>query len=116
MLGQKNNVNEKYQVITMAEMQDINLYLFLSAIMFIIGAAGAIYPQKCYSRLYVYRNNALFFKPAFIVFGRATRTFDGTFMIMFIMTVAAVEAAIGLAIFILMYRKQDPLIWINSIL
>jgi len=93
----------------MAEMQDINLYLFLSAIMFIIGAAGAITRRNAIVVFMCIEIMLCASSLLFIVFGRATSTFDGTFMIMFIMTVAAVEAAIGLAIFILMYRKTGSI-------
>ncbi|RLB70886.1 MAG: NADH-quinone oxidoreductase subunit NuoK, partial [Deltaproteobacteria bacterium] len=46
---------------------------------------------------------------AFITFGRANQSVDGIFMVMFVMAVAAAEAAVGLAIFILMYRKRGTI-------
>ena len=93
----------------MPEIENINLYLFLSAILFIIGAAGAITRRNA---IVVFMSIEIMLGAAsllFIVFSRVTGTLDGTFMVLFIMAVAAVEAALGLAIFILMYRKSGSI-------
>jgi NADH-quinone oxidoreductase subunit K len=46
---------------------------------------------------------------AFVTFSRAHQSLDGIFMVLFVMAVAAAEAAVGLAIFVLMYRKHGSI-------
>jgi len=61
----------------------LNDYLVLSAILFAIGTAG--------------------------VFGRSLGTADGQIIVFFVMTVAAAEAAVGLAIVIGLFRHRESL-------
>ena len=90
----------------MSELQNINIYMFISAILFAIGAAGAILRRNAIVVFMCIEIMLGATSLLFIAFGRATSSLDGTFMVLFIMAVAAAEAAIGLAIFILMYRKK----------
>ena len=86
-----------------------SLYLALSVALFVIGAGGAV----------VRRNAIIVFmcieimlggvNLAFLTFTRTTQNLDGVFMVMCIMAVAAVEAAVGLAIFFLLYRKTGSI-------
>jgi NADH-quinone oxidoreductase subunit K len=46
---------------------------------------------------------------AFVTFSRALGAFDGQILVFFVMTVAAAEAAVGLAIVIAMQRHRDTL-------
>jgi len=46
---------------------------------------------------------------AFLTFTRLHDSLEGMFMVMCIMAVAAAEAAVGLAIFFLMYRKTGSI-------
>jgi NADH-quinone oxidoreductase subunit K len=46
---------------------------------------------------------------AFIAFSRARGTLDGQVLVFFVLTVAAAEAAVGLAIIIALHRGQDTL-------
>jgi NADH-quinone oxidoreductase subunit K len=46
---------------------------------------------------------------AFVAFSRALGTLDGQVLVFFVMTVAAAEAAVGLAIVIALHRKKDTL-------
>lgn len=93
----------------MSELQNINIYLFLSAILFTVGAAGAILRRNAIVVFLCIEIMLGATSLLFIVFSRATSSFEGTFMVLFIMAVAAAEAAIGLAIFILMYRKKGSI-------
>ena len=46
---------------------------------------------------------------AFVAFSRALGSFDGQVLVFFVMTVAAAEAAVGLAIVIALHRHKDTL-------
>jgi NADH-quinone oxidoreductase subunit K len=46
---------------------------------------------------------------AFIAFSRSWGTMDGQVLVFFVMTVAAAEAAVGLAIIIALHRHKDTL-------
>jgi NADH-quinone oxidoreductase subunit K len=46
---------------------------------------------------------------AFVAFSRAHGTLDGQVLVFFVMTVAAAEAAVGLAIVIALQRHKDTL-------
>jgi NADH-quinone oxidoreductase subunit K len=46
---------------------------------------------------------------AFIAFSRSWGTLDGQVLVFFVMTVAAAEAAVGLAIVIALHRHKDTL-------
>ena len=46
---------------------------------------------------------------AFIAFSRALGTLDGQVLVFFVLTVAAAEAAVGLAIVIALQRHKDTL-------
>ena len=46
---------------------------------------------------------------AFIAFSRSWGTLDGQVLVFFVMTVAAAEAAVGLAIVIAIHRHKDTL-------
>ena len=45
----------------------------------------------------------------FVAFGRALGSGDGQIIVFFVMTVAAAEAAVGLAIVIALYRHSESL-------
>jgi len=46
---------------------------------------------------------------AFIAFSKSWGTMDGQVLVFFVMTVAAAEAAVGLAIIIALHRHKDTL-------
>jgi NADH-quinone oxidoreductase subunit K len=46
---------------------------------------------------------------AFVAFSRQLGTLDGQVLVFFVMTVAAAEAAVGLAIIIALHRRKDTL-------
>jgi NADH-quinone oxidoreductase subunit K len=79
------------------------LCLVLSGIVFSIGAIGAI-TRRNVIVIFELMLNAV--NLAFIASGNAFSSMDGAVFVFFIMTVAAVEAAVGLAIFVMVYRLQ----------
>lgn len=84
-------------------------YLVLSAILFGIGAVGVL----------VRRNAIIIFmcielmlnavNLSLVTFSRQLDSMDGQVFVFFIMTVAAAEAAIGLAIMVSLFRNKETL-------
>jgi NADH-quinone oxidoreductase subunit K len=86
-----------------------NLYFALSGILFTIGAIGAITRRNA---IIVFMCIELMLNAvnlAFIAGGNMLSSMDGTIFVFFIMTVAAVEAAIGLAIFVMIFRLKQTI-------
>ena len=80
--------------------------MFISAILFTIGAAGAILRRNAIVVFMCIEIMLGATSLLFIAFSRATSSLDGTFMVLFIMAVAAAEAAIGLAILVVLFRNK----------
>jgi NADH-quinone oxidoreductase subunit K len=86
-----------------------NVYLGLSAVLFVIGAVGAITRRNAIVVFMCIEIMLGAVNIVFITFSRVNQSVEGIFMVLFIMAVAAAEAAVGLAIFILMYRKSGSI-------
>ena len=83
-----------------------SLYFALSAILFTIGAIGAITRRNAiivFMCLELMLNGV---NLAFIAAGNALNSLDGVIFVFFVMTVAAAEAAVGLAIFVMIFRLK----------
>ena len=81
-------------------------YFALSAVLFTIGAIGVITRRNAivvFMCLELMLNGA---NLAFIAAGRALNSLDGVIFVFFVMTVAAAEAAVGLAIFVMIFRLK----------
>ena len=84
-------------------------YLALGAVLFCIGVAG----------VFIRRNAIVLFmcielmlnavNLTFIAVSRSLGTIDGQVFVFFIMTVAAAEAAVGLAIILSLYRRRQTI-------
>ncbi|MCD6270121.1 MAG: NADH-quinone oxidoreductase subunit NuoK [Deltaproteobacteria bacterium] len=86
-----------------------SIYLALSVVLFIIGAAGAVCRRNAIVVFMCIEIMLGGVSIAFVTFSRAHQSLDGIFMVLFVMAVAAAEAAVGLAIFVLMYRKHGSI-------
>ncbi len=86
-----------------------SVYLAISIILFVIGAAGAICRRNAIVVFMCIEIMLAGVSIAFVTFSRANQSLDGIFMVLFVMAVAAAEAAVGLAIFVLMYRKHGSI-------
>ncbi len=86
-----------------------SIYLALSVVLFIIGAAGAVCRRNAIVVFMCIEIMLAGVSIAFVTFSRAYQSLDGIFMVLFVMAVAAAEAAVGLAIFVLMYRKHGSI-------
>ena len=88
-------------------MVSLNAYLTLGAILFSIGAVG-VFTQR--NVLIIYMCIELMLNSVnltFIAFSRFLNNMDGHVFVFMIMTVAAAEAAVGLAIIISVFRNKE---------
>ena len=84
-------------------------YLLVSAILFAIGAAGVFLRRNLITVLLSIEIMLNAVNLTFIAFGRQLGSVDGQIIVFFVMTVAAAEAAVGLAIVIALYRHRESL-------
>ena len=81
-------------------------YVGLSAILFTIGVVGVLVrrnPLVIFMSIELMLNAA---NLAFVAFGRAHGAPDGQIIVFFVMTVAAAEVAVGLAIIVAIFRAR----------
>jgi NADH-quinone oxidoreductase subunit K len=90
-------------------MASLTDYLILSAILFAIGATGVFVRRNLITILLSIEIMLNAVNLSFVAFGRAQGTADGQVIVFFVMTVAAAEAAVGLAIVISMFRLRESL-------
>jgi NADH-quinone oxidoreductase subunit K len=90
-------------------MVPVNHYLILSAILFSIGTAGVFLRRNVITILLSIEIMLNAVNLTFVAFGRAFGTVDGQIIVFFVMTVAAAEAAVGLAIVIGLFRHRESL-------
>ena len=81
-------------------------YLILSGILFSIGAVGVLIRRNATVIFMCIELMLTVVNLAFITFSRQLNSMDGQIFVFFIMTVAAAEAAVGLAIIIAIYRNK----------
>jgi NADH-quinone oxidoreductase subunit K len=84
----------------------INNYLFLSAILFTIGAVGVVVRRNA---IVVFMCVELMLNAAnltLVTFSRIHGTLDGQVIAFFTMVVAACEVVVGLAIIVTIYRSR----------
>lgn len=85
----------------------MNMYVALAAILFSLGGVGVLVrrsPLAILMSLEIMWNAASLL---FITFARQHGNLDGHIMAFLVITVAAAEVAIGLAITVLLFRKKD---------
>ena len=84
-------------------------YLVVSAILFAIGTAGVFLRRNLITILLSIEIMLNAVNLTFVAFGRAQANVDGQIITFFVMTVAAAEAAVGLAIVIALFRHRESL-------
>ncbi|MBM4348845.1 MAG: NADH-quinone oxidoreductase subunit NuoK [Deltaproteobacteria bacterium] len=85
------------------------LYLMLSGILFTIGVIGVLTRRNA---IVVFISIELMLNAVnltFITFSRFLQSIDGVIFAFFVMAVAAAEAAVGLAIFVMLYRSKETI-------
>jgi NADH-quinone oxidoreductase subunit K len=90
-------------------MPTLNDYLLLSATLFAIGTAGVFVRRNVITILLSIEIMLNAVNLTFVAFGRAMASADGQIIVFFVMTVAAAEAAVGLAIVIALFRHRASL-------
>ena len=90
-------------------MPTLNHYLILSAILFSIGAAGVFLRRNVITLLLAVEIMLNAVNLTFVAAGRHLGSLDGQIIVFFVMTVAAAEAAVGLAIVIALFRHRETL-------
>ena len=83
--------------------------LLLSALLFAVGAVGVFIRRNLITIFMCVELMLNAVNLAFIAFSRSLGTLDGQVLVFFVMTVAAAEAAVGLAIVIALHRHRDTL-------
>lgn len=84
-------------------------FLLLSAVLFALGAAGVVVRRNVivmFMSIELMLNAA---NLAFVAFAQRLGNIDGQTMVFFVMTVAAAEAAVGLAVFLALFRTRETL-------
>ena len=90
-------------------MVPLDYYLILSAVLFVIGVAGVVIRRNIIVILMSVELMLNAVNLTFIAFSRSLGTMDGQVIVFFVMTVAAAEAVIGLAIVIAVFRHRQTL-------
>jgi len=84
-------------------------YLIVSALLFAIGTAGVFLRKNLITILLSVEIMLNAVNLTFVAFGRFNGTVDGQIITFFVMTVAAAEAAVGLALVIALFRQRESL-------
>jgi NADH-quinone oxidoreductase subunit K len=82
-------------------------YLIVSALLFSLGLVGVIARRNL---LVIYMSLELMLNAAnlaFVAFSRFNNNLNGQVMVFFVITVAAAEVAVGLALIVALYRKRQ---------
>jgi len=90
-------------------MVPLSHYLALSAILFTLGVIGVLVRRNA---IVVFMCIELMLNAVnltFIAMARSLASLDGQVIVLFVMTVAAAEAAVGLAIIINIYRGRETI-------
>ncbi len=84
-------------------------YLILSGILFTIGVIGALTRRNAIIVFICIEMMLNAVNLTFITISRFLQSMDGVLFAFFVMAVAAAEAAVGLAIFVMIYRSRETI-------
>jgi NADH-quinone oxidoreductase subunit K len=85
----------------------VTTYLLLAAVLFVIGTVGVLI---CRNIIVMFMSIELMLNAAnlaLIAFSRALNVMDGHVFVFLVLTVAAAEAAVGLAMVITIFRNRE---------
>lgn len=85
----------------------LNMYVALAAVLFALGGIGVLVRRSPLAILMCIELMLNAANLLFIAFARQHGNMDGHIMAFLVITVAAAEVAIGLAITVLLFRKRD---------
>jgi NADH-quinone oxidoreductase subunit K len=86
---------------------ELNHYLWLSAFMFTVGVVGVLVRRNAIVIFMCIELMLNAVNLSFIAFSHFMKDIQGQLMVFFVMTVAAAEAAVGLAIVIALFRNKQ---------
>jgi NADH-quinone oxidoreductase subunit K len=89
-------------------------YTILSAILFMLGAYGVLRNRNT---LVIYMSIELMLNAvnlSFVAFSRQWQQLDGQVMVIFVMTVAAAEVAVGLGLIVAIFRNRERTVDVDS--
>ena len=84
----------------------LNHYLAVAAVLFVIGLMGVITRRNL---IIIYMSLEMMLQAAnltFVAFSRFNNRLDGQVFVFFVITVAAAEVAVGLALIVALYRLK----------
>ncbi len=90
-------------------MVSLNGYLILSAILFAIGTVGVLTRRNAIVIFMCVEMMLNAVNLSFIAFSKFLGNLDGQIFVFFVMTVAAAEAAVGLALMIAFYKNRESI-------
>lgn len=88
----------------------INEFIIVSSLLFLVGFLGVILRRNT---IIIFMSIELMLNAvnlALVAFSRYNNTMDGSIFVFFIMTVAAAEVAVGLAIIVMIYRQRQTIL------
>jgi len=83
----------------------LNHYLVLSAFLFVMGMAGVLLRRNVIVMLMSIELMLNAVNITFVAFSKFGNKIDGQIMVFFVMTIAAAEAAVGLAIAVSIFKR-----------
>ncbi len=87
----------------------VNYFLILSIILFVLGTIAFFVKRDLITQ---FMSIEIMFNAAnlaFLAFAKSAGSLDGQIIVFFVITVAASEAAVGLAIILLIFRKKKTI-------
>ncbi len=87
------------------EVITINHYLVLSALLFAVGMAGVLLRRNAIVLLMSIELMLNAVNISFVAFSRYSGKVEGQIMVFFVMTIAAAEAAVGLALAVSIFKR-----------
>lgn len=90
-------------------MENLNSYLIVSAVLFSIGTIGVLTRKNAIVIFMCIELMLNAVNLTFVAFSRHLGNLDGQIFVFFIMTVAAAEAAVGLALIIAFFNNKESI-------
>jgi NADH-quinone oxidoreductase subunit K len=87
----------------------LSYYLIVSAILFALGTCGVFLRRNVITILLSIEIMLNAVNLTFVAFGRYAADVNGQIIVFFVMTVAAAESAVGLALVIALFRHRESL-------
>lgn len=84
-------------------------FLILSAVLFVMGTVGFLIKKDLITQFMCVEVMLNAANIAFIAFASSFSSLEGQIIVFFVITVAAAEAAVGLAIILLVYKQKKTI-------